>query len=89
MSKSRKLVLEDHDIAYMEMGDPLWFVIGFSDKGKSLDIIVVSGRSEEEARARVGMDSILRCTQLYSLLDRARVTAGFIKAINTTGANED
>lgn len=78
----RELILEDHRVAYMEFGNPLWFVLAFSTDGNTLDIIVVSGKDEEEARARVARNLIIRCTQLYTLLDRARIMSGFIKAVN-------
>lgn len=82
MKGKREVILSEHDVAYIELGDPLWFVLALSDDGKRMDIVIVSGKDEEEARSKIASNNIIRCVQLYQLLDRAKIMTSFINAIN-------
>lgn len=85
----RKLILDDHRAAYIEQGEPLWFVLVYTEHESNMDIVIVPGKSEDEVRKLMeGKGQLLRVVQLWSLLDRARIIAGVMNEINSIGKEQ-
>lgn len=78
----RCLLLNDHRVRYYETGLPLWFSLVHNMDLDILEIIIIGGNTEAEIRERLeSKGEVLNVVQLWSLLDRARIMASFIREL--------